>query len=233
MIGCNMYMNKIREELYKLADEKYKGFSSRLIPGKDNILGVRLDLLRKIAKKEAKNNAKDFLQNIGNKYFEEVMLKGMVIAFSNISFDKKLVYIEKFIPEIDNWSVCDSFCSALKKDIENNKENMFKFISKYFSSQKEFEVRFAYVTLLRYYVNDNYIDRVFDCADLLISDAYYAKMSLAWLLAETAAKYENKTKKYIKTCKLDKFTVNKAIQKVCESKKVSESFKENLKKLRR
>ncbi len=226
-------MEHIRQELRKLSDEKYRKFSSKLIPGKNNILGVKLDLLKKISKREAKNNAKAFISNIGNEYFEEVMLKGMVIAFSDISFDEKLVYIENFIPQIDNWSVCDSFCSALKKDVENNMESMFKFIGKYFSSQREFEARFAYVVLLRYYINDNYIGRVFDCADLLSSDAYYAKMSLAWLLAETAAKYQNETEKYVRKCNLDKFTVNKAIQKACESYKVSKICKENLKKLRR
>ena len=46
-----------KSELKKYSDVKYKKFSSALIPGADNILGVRLPILRKIAKEIA--NIKD------------------------------------------------------------------------------------------------------------------------------------------------------------------------------
>ena len=41
----------VKNELLKNIDEKYQKFSSSLIPNVDNILGVRLPVLRKIAKK--------------------------------------------------------------------------------------------------------------------------------------------------------------------------------------
>ena len=47
-------MKNIREELYALVDSKYKDFHSALVPGAENILGVRIPQLRILAKKIAK-----------------------------------------------------------------------------------------------------------------------------------------------------------------------------------
>ena len=50
----NNKKEEIRQELIKLADDKYRSFHSNLCPGVENILGVRLPLLRKIAKSLSK-----------------------------------------------------------------------------------------------------------------------------------------------------------------------------------
>lgn len=44
-------------------------------------------------------------------YFEEVMLQGMVLGYVKTDLEEILRYIADFIPRIDNWSVCDSFCT--------------------------------------------------------------------------------------------------------------------------
>ena len=41
---------QIRNTLFELADEKYKEFHSRLCPNIDNIIGVRVPILRNYAK---------------------------------------------------------------------------------------------------------------------------------------------------------------------------------------
>ena len=45
---------QIRKKLFEMADKKYGEFSASLIPGCDNIIGVRLPYLRKMAQKTAK-----------------------------------------------------------------------------------------------------------------------------------------------------------------------------------
>ena len=144
----------------KLSEEKYKEFSSKLIPGIDNILGVRLLYLRKVAKNIAKEDWRTYLKNANDTYFEEVMLQGMVIGYvKDSNIEEILVYIKKFILKINNWSVCDSFSSGLK--ITNkNKEIVWEFLKKYLSSEKEYEVRFAVVMLLNYYIDEEYIRKV-------------------------------------------------------------------------
>ncbi|MEG1994473.1 MAG: DNA alkylation repair protein, partial [Oscillospiraceae bacterium] len=51
----------IREQLFSLADEKYRTFSASLLPNVDNIIGVRLPLLRNIAKEISKTNYEEYL----------------------------------------------------------------------------------------------------------------------------------------------------------------------------
>lgn len=228
------YMNeKIREELLKLSEEKYREFSSRLIPGVDNILGVRLLYLRKIAKSIAKKDWREYLKSANNTYFEEVMLQGMVIGYvKDSNIEEILVYIKNFIPKINNWSVCDSFCSGLK--ITNkNKEIVWEFLKKYLSSEKEYEVRFAVVMLLNYYIDEEYIRKVLKELDKVNHDGYYVKMAVAWAVSMCYVKFEDITLEYLNNNNLDDFTYNKSLQKICESLKIDNERKVLIKSMKR
>ena len=46
----------IKNELKSLADEKYKEFHSNLCPGVDNIMGIRVPILRNYAKELLKKH---------------------------------------------------------------------------------------------------------------------------------------------------------------------------------
>lgn len=224
---------KIREELLKLSEEKYREFSSRLIPGIDNILGVRLLYLRKIAKSIAKKDWREYLKSANNTYFEEVMLQGMVIGYvKDSNIEEILVYIKNFIPKINNWSVCDSFCSGLK--ITNkNKEIVWEFLKKYLSSEKEYEVRFAVVMILNYYIDEEYIRKVLKELDKVNHDGYYVKMAVAWAVSMCYVKFEDITLEYLNNNNLDDFTYNKSLQKICESLKVDKESKVLIKSMKR
>ena len=106
----------IKEELKLLVDEKYKEFHSNLCPGINNILGIRVPVLREFAKKLNKEySIEDLLSRIDDEYYEEIMLKGMIIGLNkNLEWEKIERYIEEFVPKIDNWAICDTFCAGLK-----------------------------------------------------------------------------------------------------------------------
>ena len=114
--------NVIKEKLSVLAESKYQKFSSGLLPGIHNILGVRLPELRKIAKKLAKDDWQGYLQNASDDSFEEIMLQGITIGYVKSELSDILPYITIFVNKIDNWSVCDSFCSGLKLPKQYPKE---------------------------------------------------------------------------------------------------------------
>lgn len=105
---------KIRQQLEALADEEYRAFSSGLLPNTEHILGVRLPLLRKISRQIARAKWREYLQSANEDSFEEIMLQGMVIGCVKCSIEERLSFIQSFIPKINNWSVCDSFCASLK-----------------------------------------------------------------------------------------------------------------------
>ena len=202
---------KIREELINLSEEDYRDFSSKLLPGINNMLGVRLPALRKIAKSIAKEDWKNYLDNVRDDYFEEVMLQGMVIGYiNNTDIDEIISLIRKYVPKINNWSVCDSFCNGLK--ITNkNKEKMWNFIEEYLSSNYEFEVRFAVVMLLNFYVEEDYVELVLSNLDKIKHDGYYVKMAVAWAISICYVKFSETTLNYLKENNLDYFTYNKSL----------------------
>ena len=202
---------EIRKRLEQEAEEKYRVFSSALIPNIDNVLGVRIPKLNKLVKELYKTDWKPFL-NQPCIYMEETMLQGMLIAKTG---DFELV--KQFVPKINNWSVCDKFCNSLKC-VKDNKQQVWKFIQPYLKSKKEYNNRFALVIMLEYFIEEDYLAKMFEILNTFNSKKYYAQMAVAW---------------FLKTTKLDDWTYNKSIQKIIESLKVDKPTKQKLKLMKR
>ena len=222
-------MEEIRKKLFALCDTEYKKFSLSLLPEVNNLIGVRLPVLRKLAKEIANCNYEKFL-NSKEEFFEETMLKGMVIGA--VGSKVQTEYIEHHIKKITNWSLCDSFVSSLKF-IDKNKPFYFSFIQKYLFSKKEFEIRFGLVVILNYFVCEEYIDEIFDILEKVYLNDYYSKMAAAWLISVCYVKFKEKTLEFLTGSKIDIETFNKGIQKIIESKRVQKFEKEALKKLKK
>ena len=225
---------KIRQDLLNLQDKKYKEFHSSLCPGTDNIIGVRVPILRNYAKKLSKQeNIKKYIFFNKTKYYEEVMLQGMLIGLiKNIDIKEILTILENFIPKIDNWAVCDICCAGLK--IANkNKETVWTFIQKYLKSKKESELRFVIVMMLNYFIDEKYIDKVLTILDNIKHDGYYVKMAVAWTISVVFVKFPKIAMTYLKNNNLDDWTYNKGLQKICESLRVTEETKEAIKAMKK
>lgn len=223
---------KIKEKLFELSDQKYKEFHSGLCPGTDNIIGVRVPVLRNYAKELAKKyNIEELLQEIDNQYYEEIMLQGMLIGLEKQDFNTLQKQIIQFVPKIDNWAICDVFCAGLKQTKKHKKE-MWNFLQKYLKSNKEFETRFGIVMILDYYIEEEYLKKIFAIFDDITSDAYYVQMAVAWAISICLIRFYNETIKYLRIAKLDKFTYNKALQKAIESYRITKEQKEELKNMK-
>lgn len=227
-------LKKVDESLREMADEKYREFHSRLIPGVESVFyGVRVPALRKLAKQLVKGDWRGFVElTKDSSVYELNMLCGMVCALAKCDFGEKLEYVEKFIPSIDNWAVCDIVCGDLK-DVKNNRERMYQFILLYLESQQEYEVRFAVVILMQYFVTDEYINDVLKIYDGIRHNGYYVKMAMAWGISICYVKYRDITLEYLASCNLDDFTYNKSVQKIIESLRVSREDKEMLRSMKR
>ncbi len=222
----------IREQLHELADEEYKTFSSALIPNINNMLGVRLPPLRKLAKEIVKDDWRSYLDLPENDFFEEVMLQGMVIGYLNTDVEELLHYIAKFVPQIDNWSVCDSFCAGLKFT-HTNQEPVWDFLMPYFRTDKEYDIRFGVVMLLNYYLVETYIHEVFQILNGIRHEGYYAKMAAAWAISIAFVKFPEPTLAFLNQNELDDITYNKALQKITESYRVDKNTKGMIRNMKR
>ena len=223
-------MEKIRDLLNNLAEDKYKAFQHNLIPNVTNVLGVRVPELRKIAKDICKEDWRTFLQNEDKTSFEEIMLEGFVIGYAKTDIEETLKYVEKFVPKIDNWAVCDSSVTGFKFS-EKNMIRVYEFIKPYLESEKEFEVRFAVIMLLSFYIREEYIDEVLAIMGRISNKAYYVQMAVAWTVSVCYVKFPIKTEEFLLKNNLDDFTHNKSIQKIGESFRVDNIDKIRIKKL--
>lgn len=225
-------MENIRSRLFDLQDVKYKEFHSKLCPNIDKIIGVRVPELRKIAKEIAKQDYKSFFEKTQDEYYEELAIHGLVIGYAKISIEETFKYLEEFIPKINSWAVCDTTCSNLKITKKHMAE-MWEFLDEYIKSKKEYQIRFAVVMYLNYYLIGEYIDDVLKNIEQITNKEYYVQMAIAWLISFAYIKQKDKTEKYLAKNNLDKFTQNKAIQKICESYRVSKEDKEKIKKYKK
>ncbi|PXV90289.1 3-methyladenine DNA glycosylase AlkD [Lachnotalea glycerini] len=226
-------MNReIREQITKLAEPEYQEFSSKLLPGVSNILGVRLPNLRKIAKQIAKEDWRTYLKEASDASYEEIMLQGMVIGYINTNLDELIPYIIEFVPKIDNWSVCDSFCSSLKIT-KNDPERMWELLKTYLTDSREYFIRFGVVMLLNYFISEKYVKEALLALDSITSSAYYVQMGIAWAISMYYVKLPSQTMPYLENNHLDDFTYNKALQKITESLKVDQYTKSEIRSMKR
>lgn len=228
--------NEIRQKLLEMQDLKYKEFHSGLCPNVDDIIGVRVPVLRDFAKELLKHHSvENLLEEIGDTYYEELQLQGMVIGLCKEK-DFKVVaeYIRNFVPKINSWAVCDTFCAGLKITRKHPQE-MWELIKPYFASEQEFEIRFAVVMLLDYYVDEEHLEVDLEILDQIKSEKYYVRMAVAWALSLCLVKFYDRTRKYLLSegCSLDLFTYNKALQKAVESYRLTSEQKDEMRRMKR
>lgn len=226
---CNI---QIRKQLEQLAEPEFQQFTSKLLPGVEHILGVRLPLLRRMARQIAKGDWKTYFCHASDDSYEEVMLQGMVVGYARGDLQEKREFLETFIPKINNWSVCDSVCSTIKL-ARSQPAEFWEFLQQYLNSREEFQIRFGLVQLLDYYVNETYLERVLEAVQQVQQEAYYVNMAQAWVISICYREFPEATLPVLKKNTLNDFTHNKAIQKITESLKVSGEKKELVKTLRR
>lgn len=224
--------DKIRQELFNLGDEKYKKFSSNLIPNSKPIIGVRIPVLRKFAKEHLNDWKSIVTDTTKDLYFEETMLRGMMLGYGSSkekNIDEALRLLDEFVPMVDNWSVCDGCCVSFTI-FERHKERVFENIQRYLNSDKEFEVRVGLIILLDHFLkvdgngnkakrkrvvsendieaskvfdeNGLYIDKILDIINRQYTQGYYAMMAAAWLTAECFVVFPAKTYTFLKATSL-------------------------------
>ena len=134
--------------LLENSEEEYRKFLGSLLPGEKNMLGIRLPVLRKKAKELARGDWKGEWET-EDRYFEEIMLRGMMISYVKGDMDEMLPYIADFIPRVNNWSVCDSVFAKMDV-LRTDRERTWQFIQPYLYSDQEFEVRVGIIIMMQH-----------------------------------------------------------------------------------
>ncbi len=227
-------MHRIQKLLFDNADEKFRDFHSSLIPGvdKNTIIGVRIPVVRKIAKDLQRNCPQDigmFLSELPHEYYDENILHAVLI--SDISdFDEAIEYTDKFLPFIDNWAVCDTLNPRAFK---NREDVLWQKIEEWLKSNHAYTVRFAIVSAMRHFLDNDFSDYKFEKVICIKSDEYYVNMAIAWYMSFALIKQYDVAVKSIENEELPIWVHNKSIQKAVESYRISDDKKQYLKTLRK
>ena len=224
-----------------LTDEKYRQGHIRIInalPGR-RILGLHLPEMKQLAKALAKQpDALALLYTFEQEHqadrfrltYEETLVWGLTINALKCSWEERLSLLKPYIPVLDNWAVCDSFCCNAKWALKIPPQTLWEFLLPYFHSDKEFEVRFAIVMSMCYLLKEEWLPLIFGELQQIdlpsihseyinLPSPYYVRMGMAWLLATSLAKFPDETRRFVNTSSLTEDV------KRLYARKARESFK--------
>lgn len=203
--------NILQEKLLSLKDDKNALFVAKLIPNIDpkTILWTKIPVLRNLAKEFKNSPEKEkFLKIIPHKFFEENLLH-VIFLESEKDFDKAVLELEKFLPFIDNWSVCDTSSPKIFKKYPNETLQKIKI---WIKSEKVYTIRYAIWLLLSNFLDENFSADLLELVAKVKNDDYYVQMMQAWFFATALAKQYDATISLLESKKLEPFVQNKTIQ---------------------
>ncbi len=174
--------------------------------------------------------------------YEETVIWGYLINLAKCSLDERLAMLTRYVPVLDNWAVCDSYCAHAKWMARADKAALWAFLERWFCSEREFEVRFAVVVAMCYFLNEEWLDKVFERINSLDfgcikskyksvkgkpkvaqqgtvqgAEPYYVRMGVAWLLATALAKFPDATRAFVRSSNLPADVIKLYIRKARES----------------
>ena len=207
-----------------LREEKYRQGHIRIInalPGR-RILGLHLPEMKQVAKELVRQaDAREVLHAFGQEHqanrfglaYEETLVWGLTINALKCTPDERLDLLRSYVPVLDNWAVCDSFCCNAKWALKLPPQDLWAFLIPYYHSQREFEVRFAIVMSMCYLLKEEWLSPVFEELQRIdlsairseythLPSPYYVRMGIAWLLATALAKYPDETRSFVNASSL-------------------------------
>ncbi len=222
---------KIRASLWELQDTEYKDFHAKLIPtvALEAIIGVRTPELRKYARKLAKDpQIGDFLAQLPHQYYDENNVHAFVVEQIK-DYGECLAQTERFLPYIDNWATCDMMAP---KVFAKHKAELLESVRRWIASSETYTIRYGVGMLMRFYLEEDFRQEYLQWVADINSEEYYVNMMRAWYFATALAKQYEAVIPYLEEKRLDDWTHNKAIQKACESYRVTAEQKKYLRGLK-
>lgn len=223
----------IRDKLIELEDKKYADFQSKLVPNisRERIIGVRIPKARKLAKEIREEEVRKFFADLPHYYYDENILHGLLISEIK-DYTSIIEKLDRFLPFIDNWAVCDIISPKVFRKKENRKE-LISDIIRWSKSNHTYTARFGIEMLMTHFLGNDFKKEYLEIPLSIKTDEYYLQMMIAWFFATALSKQWEETIKVLKEKKLETFIQNKTIQKARESRRITREQKEFLSRLKK
>lgn len=217
-----MTYEELTARLFSLADERYRIFHTKLLKNdKLNVIGVRMPQLRRLAGEL--RGEEERLLNFPDVYYEVTFLK--CAAAGRLPFAEFTLVVDRLVSLLDNWATCDSFIAPC---VAGNREAFLPFVRKYLADGAEFTVRYGLVTLLRFYMEKQYLPEIFTALKGCGDEPYYVMTGGAWLLSEVLAVFYDDGVRFINEAPLTPRLGRTAIRKARESFRLTPAEKDAL-----
>lgn len=156
------------------------------------VLGLHIPDMKKIARELAAGDGMPAMlegfETAGQGlYYEEKLVWGLMLDCMKAPLADRLLHLGRFVPQIDNWAVCDTVCGASKWVMRRDRmsvagkggrtsspggasgvrEAVWDFLERWWGSEREFEVRFAVIMAMCHFLSPEWLDRVFGKIDSL------------------------------------------------------------------
>lgn len=224
-----MNSEEFESRLRSLADPKYREFHSKLIPGTENVLGIRMPELRKLAKEICKGDWQGFLELVPTCY-DFTMVRAIVLATAPMGLEERLERLDRFIPEVDNWAVNDTLCCSFKIGRKEDREKLWRYCVELVGRHEEFPSRVGAVMMLNHFIDDEHVDLINDILVSCPRCGYYLDMGVAWTLSFCYIRYPGRTEAAIFDGRLETEVLRMTVRKICDSYRINKEDKERLKK---
>lgn len=215
--------------LYLIRDEKYKELNDKICCQRKISIGIKMPFLNDISKEIMKGNYISYLDNCKFKIYEFTIIYIYILCKIK-EYDISTKYLNKVLKHLDSWALTDQFCHY--KIVLKYPNEFLLLIKKLINDKNEFIIRLGIILLMNFYINDKYINQLFNYISKIRSELYYVNMALAWILSFTYIKYKEKTLEFIKKVDYCYFVKYKAYCKILESTRVNMNEKIKVKELR-
>jgi len=184
---------------------------------------------RPCAKSQEASTASVFLQDLPHNYYDENMLHSILLS-NEKDFDECILQIERFLPYIDNWAVCDTLHPQV---FAKHSKEVLTYADKWIKDTHTYTIRFGIKAFMTELLDGDFKEEYLETVANVKNDDYYVKMAVAWYFATALAKQWDSAVKLLQNGRLDAWTHNKAIQKARESFRITKAQKEYLNTLKK
>lgn len=231
-----------------LTEEKYREGHLRILnvlPAR-RVMGLHVPEMKSVAKKLS-HSAEEYIERFvavprHTLFYEEMVVWGYLINMCNCTLEQRFNHLHSYVPVLDNWAVCDSYCAHAKWMAKVDRGILWSFLAPYFDSLREFEVRFGIVASMCYMLDEEWLNVVFERIDSIDferitseyhtvkrrpervqtgavqgASPYYVRMAVAWLLATALAKFPEQTRAFVAASSLPDDVIRLYVRKARES----------------
>lgn len=186
--------------------------------------------VKKIAKSADKSEIEGYFAECKFAYYEDTLLYGLFLA--RLGAEEFWKRKDEYLCRCDSWAHIDTVVPEIRIG-KADKEKFYELNKDGIENLDGYYLRFRIVMFMRFYVDETHTDEILRLMDKLDGKGYYNDMAIAWLVSVAFVRQREITLAYLQDDNLGEFTHNKAISKIHDSFRVSDSDKKYLKTLRK